>query len=447
MRKLTVLIAAVMVFGMIIATPGFAQDGETIADVAAGNPDFATLMIAVGAADASVGEALSSDGELTVFAPTNEAFSETFTKLGISPEEGLANQELVTTILLYHVVSGVVTAEDVVALEDAEVETLQGEVINVRVSGGDVTVNQANVVDVDIMASNGVVHVIDEVLVPESVLRSLVEGVELGTEDDPIVLLFIPSENAQEVQSGADDLAALLSESAGFEVEARVSTDYAAAIEALCGEEAEIGALNTFGYILASGRDCATVGVVSVRFGSTFYGGQIVVPAGSAIESLEDITPDITFCRPDPLSTSGWIVPSIAMRAAGVDVDNLNVVDAGGHDGVVAGVYNGECDAGASFVDARGNIEEESPDVFEQVLVIGESAPIPNDTLSYGNHVPYAIQLILTESLLDIASDEANAELLDAVYSWGGLQRASDGFFNDFREQLDAAGLNIEDLQ
>lgn len=133
------------------------------------------------------------------------------------------------------------------------------------------------------------------------------------------------------------------------------------------------------------------------------------------------------------------------MRAAGIDVEALNVVDAGGHDGVVAGVYNGECDAGATYIDARSTLEEE--DVNERVIVIGESAPIPNDTLSYGNHVPYAMQLIITEALLDIAGDEANAELLDTVYSWTGLQRAADSFFNDFREQLDAAGLDIADLQ
>lgn len=450
MRKSITVFAALLALFVVAIAPGFAQDGgdQTIAEIAAGNDDFSTLMLGVGAADPAIAEALGGEGELTVFAPTNEAFTATFGKLGLSPEDVLSNQELLNTVLLYHVVDGAVMAEDVLALGDAEVDTLvEGEVLNVRVADGNVTVNQANVIDVDIEASNGVIHVIDEVLIPEGVLYSLIEDLELGTEDDPITLLFIPSEDAQSVTAGADDLAALLSEETGFTIEASVSTDYAAAIEALCGEEAEIGALNTFGYILASQRDCATVGVVSVRFGTNFYAGQIIVPAGSDIASLEDITPEITFCRPDPLSTSGWIVPSIAMRAAGINIDELNVVDAGGHDGVVAGVYNGECDAGATYVDARDTIEDDNPDVFEQVAVIGESAPIPNDTLSYGNHVPYAMQLILTEALLEIAADEANAELLDAVYSWDALQRASDAFFNDFREQLDAAGVDVEELQ
>lgn len=445
MRKF-MLLGLVLALAALVA-PGYAQD-QTIAEIAAGNEDFSTLMAAVEAADPSVAEALSSEGELTVFAPTNDAFAATFEALGLDAETVLGDQELVTAILTYHVLGMPVMAEDAIALAPANVETLQGEELSVRLSGESVTVENATVVATDLEASNGVIHVIDQVIVPPSILQALVaDATDLGTEDDPLTLLFIPSEDAQEVASGADELAELIEAESGFSVDASVSTDYAAAIEALCGEEAEIGALNTFGYILASQRGCAEVGVVSVRFGSSFYGGQIVVPADSEIQSLEDITTDTVFCRPDPLSTSGWIVPSIAMRAAGVDVDNLNVVDAGGHDGVISGVYNGECDAGASFVDARGNIEEENPDVFEQVIVIGESAPIPNDTLSFRPGVPEAMQILLVETLLDIAADEANAELLDQVYSWSGLARATDAFFDDFREQLDAAGLNIEELQ
>ncbi len=448
MRKTTLMLFALiaLVVGGI-ATPSFAQDGETIAEIAAGNPDFATLIAAVSLADPSIGEALSSEGELTVFAPTNEAFAATLEELGLEATDILANQELLNTILLYHVVEGEFFAEDVIALETAQVATLQGEDISIRVRSGGVQINQANVIATDVDASNGVIHVIDRVLVPESVLRALLAEETLGSEDEPLVLLFIPSENAQEVQAGADDLAALITEVSGFAVEASVATDYSAAIEALCGQEAEIGALNTFGYILASQRDCADVGVVSSRFGSTSYGGQIITRADSGINSLEDITTETIFCRPDPLSTSGWVVPSIAMRAAGIDVDNLNVVDAGGHDGVVAGVYNGECEAGATFLDARGNLEEEYPDVRDVVVVIGLSAPIPNDTLSYGEHVPAAMRLLLTETLLSIADDADNASLLTTVYNWGGLELARDAFFDDFRAQLDAAGLDIDSLR
>jgi phosphonate transport system substrate-binding protein len=273
------------------------------------------------------------------------------------------------------------------------------------------------------------------------------EETDLGTEDNPLILMLIPSENAEETLAGGEKLAELISEESGLVVQAEVSTDYAAAIEAICSGEAHIVALNTFGYILASQRECATVGVVSVRFGSNYYAGQIITLADSGIEGYEDLAGTV-FCRPDPLSTSGWIIPSIAMRANGIDPDeDIEVVDAGGHDGVVTAVYNGECDAGATFEDARSQVEEEFPDVMDKVVVIAISAPIPNDTLSFSNVVPEEMQEQLVEALLALTEDEEDLAVLDEVYNWGGLEAAEDEFFDDFREQLDAAGVDIEDLQ
>ncbi|HLA43233.1 MAG TPA: phosphate/phosphite/phosphonate ABC transporter substrate-binding protein [Aggregatilineales bacterium] len=267
----------------------------------------------------------------------------------------------------------------------------------------------------------------------------------LGTEDNPIILLFIPSEDAQEVATSAEDLAALITEETDLVFETLVSSDFAAAIEAMCSGEAQIGALNTFGYILAHQRGCADVGVVSVRFGSAYYAGQIITLADAGIESYEDLAGTV-FCRPDPLSTSGWIIPSIALQANGVDLEGMEIVDAGGHDGVVTAVYNGECDAGATFEDARSTVEETYPDVMDKVVVIDVSAPIPNDTLSYSPMLSEDARTAITEALVAIAADEANLELLGAVYDWSGLEPAEDAFFDDFREQLDAAGVDIEDL-
>ena len=207
-----------------------------------------------------------------------------------------------------------------------------------------------------------------------------------------------------------------------------------------------LAVLATFSYVLASQRGCAEVALVSVRFGSPFYQGQLVTRADSGIEDYADLEGK-TFCRPDPLSTSGWIIPSIAMQANGVDLDTLDVVDAGGHDGVITAVYNGECDAGATFVDARGQVEDELTDVNEVVIVIDESPEIPNDTVAFSPVVPDEVEETMVEALLAIAEDEANEELLGDVYNWSSLTEAEDSFFDGFRQQIDAAGIDIEDLQ
>jgi uncharacterized surface protein with fasciclin (FAS1) repeats len=134
----------------------------TIVEVAQGNEDFSTLVAAITAA--GLGEALSGAGPFTVFAPTNAAFEALpaglLDKL-LLPE----NKDVLTKILTYHVVSAKVMAADVAA---GDVATLEGSTFAITTDGG-VKVNTSNVTATDVEASNGVIHIIDAVLVPASV--------------------------------------------------------------------------------------------------------------------------------------------------------------------------------------------------------------------------------------------------------------------------------------
>ena len=134
------------------------EDVKSIAEVAVAG-GFNTLVAALSAAD--LVETLSGDGAFTVFAPTDEAFA----ALPEGMLEGLlADTEALTQILLYHVVGDVVKAETVVTLDEAE--TLAGDKVSIEVVDGNVYVNDSKVTSTDIEASNGVIHVIDKVLVP-----------------------------------------------------------------------------------------------------------------------------------------------------------------------------------------------------------------------------------------------------------------------------------------
>lgn len=141
------------------AKPAMAK--QNIVQIAAGNPDFSTLVAALKAADL-VG-ALEGQGPFTVFAPTNAAFE----KLPAGTVENLLkpeNKAQLTAVLTYHVVPGNVAAADVVKLTEAS--TLEGSKVKVSAMGGKVKINEANVVTTDIKASNGVIHVIDSVILP-----------------------------------------------------------------------------------------------------------------------------------------------------------------------------------------------------------------------------------------------------------------------------------------
>ena len=139
------------------------EGAQNIVETAAATPDLTTLVDAVVAAE--LVETLESEGPYTVFAPTNDAFAE------LPPEElerllKPANQEELANILTYHVVEGDVKAAD---LSDGQkVETVQGDELTVKINGDKVMINDAQVVQADVEASNGTVHVIDAVLIPSS---------------------------------------------------------------------------------------------------------------------------------------------------------------------------------------------------------------------------------------------------------------------------------------
>ncbi len=159
--KKVMMLAAIVLLGTfaMAADKGAAKD---IVDTAVSAGKFNTLAKALQAA--GLVDTLKGKGPFTVFAPTDEAFAKlpagTLDEL-LKPE----NKEKLTKILTYHVVSGKVMAKDVVKLNSAK--TLNGEDVKIKVEGGKVDVNNAQVVSADVKASNGVIHVIDTVLIPQ----------------------------------------------------------------------------------------------------------------------------------------------------------------------------------------------------------------------------------------------------------------------------------------
>ncbi|NOI65291.1 fasciclin domain-containing protein [Vibrio sp. 99-8-1] len=149
----------------IVACSNNNQHGEMkkdIVDIAVENGSFTTLVAAVQAA--GLVDTLKGDGPFTVFAPTDEAFA----KLPSGTVESLLkpeNRDQLVAILTYHVVPGKVMASDVVKLSKAT--TAQGQDVSITVNNGSVMVNQAKVLATDVEASNGVIHVIDSVILPK----------------------------------------------------------------------------------------------------------------------------------------------------------------------------------------------------------------------------------------------------------------------------------------
>lgn len=162
MTRILIVAAAALALAVPAATAAPAETAsskKTIAALAASTPQLSTLLSLV--KSAGLADELSGKAQLTVFAPTNAAFQKV-------PKATLAalakDKAALRRVLLYHVVAGKVTAAKVVKLRSAK--TLAGPSVQIKVTGKTVRINTAKVVTADVLASNGVVHVVDRVLIP-----------------------------------------------------------------------------------------------------------------------------------------------------------------------------------------------------------------------------------------------------------------------------------------
>ena len=168
MKKLISLFLFVFVSTAALAGHHKMSEHKDIVDTAASNEMFSTLVAAVKAGD--LVSTLKGDGPFTVFAPTNDAFAalpDGTLEMLLKPE----NKATLVKILTYHVVAGKVTSKEVTGLKSAS--TVEGRDVAISVMGGNVKINNATVIKADVMTSNGVIHVIDKVLLPSEVQKAL----------------------------------------------------------------------------------------------------------------------------------------------------------------------------------------------------------------------------------------------------------------------------------
>lgn len=315
-------------------------------------------------------------------------------------------------------------------------------------------------------------------------------GTDVGTAENPIQVLFVPSVSADEIVAGGDLLAETLSNATGLTFEVSVPASYAATVEEICANPtASMGFIPAQAYVLANERCGVDIQLKAQRFGYTEYWAQYLVPRDSDIAGLEDLA-GLSWAYPDPGSTSGFLVPSGELSNLGIEVGGE--IEAGSHDGAVRAVYNGEADFGTSFYspytdvdgvaqwdgdpanadipddvvdscainddgeiqcgdfiarDARRNLREELPDVVQKVKILAVSDPIPNDGVAFGPDFPDDLKTQIVDAMVAFAADdpEGFATAFDA-YSWDNLASTSDSDFDSIRAIVQALGIQLTDI-
>ena len=314
---------------------------------------------------------------------------------------------------------------------------------------------------------------------------------EIGTAENPIQVLFVPSVSAEEIIAGGELLQETLENATGLVFEVGVPTSYAATVEEMCAApDRTMGFIPAQAYVLANDLCGVEIALKSERFGYTEYWAQYIVPRDSDAQTLEDLA-GLTWAYPDAGSTSGFLVPSGEFASLGIEPGEE--VEAGGHSAVVRAVYNGEADFGTTFFspatnaagdvlwdgtsegadvpddlvdscglnadgdltcgddyivrDARPNIADENPNVIQRVRILAISDPIPNDGLAFGPDFPADIQQQIIDAIQAFAADDPEGfETAFDAYSWDSVAATSDAEFDSIRAIVQALGVTVADL-
>ena len=289
---------------------------------------------------------------------------------------------------------------------------------------------------------------------------------DLGSADNPIVITFVPSGDTGKITVAGTAIADCLTKMTGLNFKIEVGTTFAASIEALGAEKAQISFLNTFSVLLAEQKYGIIPALVAVRKYATnaidpdnalkgelepFYKGQFIANNASGIKSFADLKGK-TFCFVDPNSTSGYIVPRIILKANGIDPDTdfKATQNAGSHNNVAIAVYKGDCDAGVTFIDvltdSAANLAATYPDIAEKVSVFAVTDRIPNDGLQFIKSLDPKIQAAVVDGLLAMAADPGGNAVLKSLYNYNAFQKIDPNFYNDFAAVLKKAGVDPASL-
>jgi phosphonate transport system substrate-binding protein len=310
---------------------------------------------------------------------------------------------------------------------------------------------------------------------------------DLGSESNPIQVFFVPSVEAAVIVTGGEIMAQALEEATGLKFQVSVPTSYAATVEAMCASPGNsMGFIPAAGYVIANNRCGVEVEAAAVRNGWPVYWAQYIVRRDSDIYTFGDLE-GRTWAAPSLTSTSGYIFPLAELTTAGITPGET--VEAGGHPQTVLAVVNGEVDFGTTYfsppltpgapwsigdlpepydltvddvfvneqglfvgevqiLDARESVRETVPDIIEQVRILRLSAPIPNDTLSFGPDFPEELRAQIIAALIEFSQTEAWAQSIGSrdFYGWSSLAPVTDATYDPVRLLIEFRGQTDEDI-
>lgn len=274
---------------------------------------------------------------------------------------------------------------------------------------------------------------------------------EVGTPENPIKISLVPGQDTKLLQENGKKLEAYLEEKTGLPFDVTVPVNFVAVIEALGSKRADMAIMNTFGYLLAHEKYGAEAVLTGVHKGRKVYWGQIIARKDGP-KTIKELTGK-TIAFVDPSSGSGFVLPTKLLRDQ--NVKPKEVVFAGRHDSVVTMVYQRRVDAGATYhtpedngvpQDARKLLLTQYPDIFDQVVIIAKTDPIPNDPVVFRKDFPPELRQTIIDALKKMIKDEKGGKILYDLYYMDDFQDATHKDYAPVEKMLLDIGKSAQDF-
>jgi phosphonate transport system substrate-binding protein len=286
----------------------------------------------------------------------------------------------------------------------------------------------------------------------------------VGTTENPLIVALPPGSAADgdRVEVGKA-FAEQLSEITGYSFVVIAPDSYAKLVQAMGRGNAHVAVLSAYAYALAYEKGYGNAVFARVNLGEKVYGAQFVARADAGFRSYFDAdrgenTADAATalsqfrdkrpCWPDEVSPSGYVIPAGILAHNEIPLRSAAILQ--GQPAVVRAIYvGGICDFGATYIDARDfpAVLDEYPDVLEEVEVIWRVPPvIPYEVFTISNNLPPEIDLAIKDALFRITGMQAGRQVLGQAYGIEEWERITDTFYDQFREYLQASGVDLESL-
>ena len=261
--------------------------------------------------------------------------------------------------------------------------------------------------------------------------------------DKPLHLVLTPSQKPTDLLAAGEEFGRVLGQMIGVPVRVTVASDYAAVIEALRNQTADLAFVHPAGYVLANREAKARIVAKNQWHGKTTFTSRIYVRKDSGLKTLEELRGK-TIAFVDPASSSGYIYPMVMLIQRGLvknrDPKTLfrEVMFAGSHDAGMRALQNGHVDALASFYQAREQYIKD-PAERERIVWVSESPPIPESGICAREGLDPAVVARVRAALLQIKAP-AYAALLKRLYDIDGFEPADDRDYDPVRAAVDLLG-------